>query len=105
MLRGFILALVAVLTSSAGAATANSIDALSIASDAWLRTGPSTAHARITGLPRGTVVVEIADVDTAFEGHSSRWVHVHVLEGRAEGRDGWVWGRFVDCCRPYEWLD
>ena len=87
-----------------GPSAAGSIEVPSIASDAWLRTGPSTSHERITGLPRGTAVLEIADAPKAFERLGRRWVFVHVLEGRAEGRQGWVWGELIGCCEDHEWL-
>lgn len=77
----------------------------SISSDVWLRTGPSTSYPRITGLPRGTAVVEIAGPDDAFKNFSERWVRVFVLEGRYAGREGWVWGEFVGCCETRDWLD
>lgn len=93
-----------VATFVAAAPAANALEVLSIASDAWLRTGPSTSHSRITGLPRGTAVLEIAEPDTVFERRASRWVKVHVLEGRAEGRVGWVWGELIGCCEDVEWL-
>ncbi|MEO1106114.1 MAG: SH3 domain-containing protein [Pseudomonadota bacterium] len=99
-----LVALVLALVISAPA-SADPIDALSIGSDAWLRAGPSTSHERITGLPRGTAVLEIADLETAFKRRGRRWVQVHVLEGRHAGKQGWVWGEFVDCCETHEWLE
>jgi uncharacterized protein YraI len=90
-----------------GAATAESVTVPvpSISSDVWLRTGPSTSHPRISGLPRGTAVVEIVGPGEAFEPLSDRWVRVFVLEGRSAGREGWVWGDYVGCCTPHDWLD
>ncbi|MEM9223405.1 MAG: SH3 domain-containing protein [Pseudomonadota bacterium] len=99
-----LLAIVFAVAFSFGAA-ADRVDVLSLGSDAWLRTGPSTSHEKIMGLPRGTAVVELADMKTVLKQRGGRWVHVHVLEGRAAGKEGWVWGRFVSCCESHAWLD
>ncbi len=88
-----------------GPAAGDPLELPSVASDAWLRTGPSTSHSRINGLPRGTVVLVMDEIDTTFQPLGRRWVHIHVLEGRAAGRDGWVWGEFIRCCEQREWLD
>ena len=94
-----------VAATLAGAAGAETLPVPFIDSDAWVRTGPSTAHKRIGGLPRGTPVLEIAGPETLFKGRSGRWVRVFVLEGRSAGREGWVWGSFVGCCKAYDWLE
>lgn len=97
------LALLPLLTG--GAAAADSLDVPTVASDAWLRTGPSTSHSKITGLARGTAVLEIANLDTVFKRRGSRWVHIHVLDGPAAGSQGWVWGQFIACCEERDWLE
>ncbi|RAH98387.1 hypothetical protein DLJ53_27210 [Acuticoccus sediminis] len=102
VLRTILLA-VALLT--AGTAVADQLELPAIASDAWLRSGPSTSHKRITGLPRGTAVVVMDDVDSAFENRGHRWVHIHVLEGRSAGKNGWVWGEYIGCCKRRNWLE
>lgn len=84
---------------------AQSLDVPTVRADAWLRTGPSTDHRKITGLPRGTAVLEIADPKTAFRRRGDRWVHIHVLDGPAAGDEGWVWGRLIGCCSEMEWLE
>ncbi|MCF3933179.1 SH3 domain-containing protein [Acuticoccus sp. M5D2P5] len=93
------------LVLAATAAWSDQIDALSLSSDAWLREGPSTADRRITGVSRGTAVLEMADAETLAEDLRDRWVQVYVLEGRAAGREGWIWGRLIGCCKAHEWLD
>ena len=92
------------LAMVAGGGSGEAVPVLYISSDAWIRTGPSISHERYTGLPRGTAVIEVSEPKLAFEPRSDRWVHVWVLEGRAAGREGWVWGEFVACCKHYEWL-
>lgn len=104
MLRLYFVAISLIIATSAAAET-TTVPVASVSSDVWLRTGPSTSHARISGLPRGTKVVEIAGPDTVFKRRSSRWVRVFVLDGRSEGREGWVWGEFLGCCTGLEWLD
>ncbi|WP_108660217.1 SH3 domain-containing protein [Acuticoccus kandeliae] len=104
MLTSMRIIVVAATALVSGAALSDSIEALSISSDVWLRDGPSTSNRRITGLPRGTAVMEIADLDTMSARHSDRWVQVYVLEGRAAGREGWVWGSYVNCCEAHEWM-
>ena len=95
----------ATLLFTSAAARQITVSVPTIASDVWLREGPSTSNARITGLQRGTAVVEIASPDALSEERSSRWVRVFVLEGRAEGKEGWVWGEFVTCCTTRPWLE
>lgn len=94
-----------VVTLLSGTALSDSLEVLSLASDAWLRTGPSTSHEQIVGLPRGTAVMEIADLKTVLRNRGGRWVRVYVLEGRSAGRQGWVWGPLIGCCEPHEWLE
>lgn len=86
-------------------AVADELEVPTVASDAWLRTGPSTSHRKITGLERGTAVLEIANLETAFKQRGRRWVHIHVLDGPAAGSQGWVWGRFIKCCEEHNWLE
>lgn len=81
------------------------LDVPTVRSDAWLRTGPSTDHRKITGLARGTAVLEMAGPDTAFRRRGGRWVRIHVLDGPSAGRQGWVWGRLIGCCADMEWLE
>jgi len=99
------LALAVGLVLMMSGASADSLEVPTVSSDAWLRTGPSTSHEKITGLHRGTAVLEIANLDTAFEERARRWVHIHVLDGPAAGRQGWVWGRFISCCEAHDWLE
>jgi hypothetical protein len=96
--------LLALLLAGEALAETTSVPVLRIVSDAWVRTGPSTSDRRVTGVARGTAVVEIAGPEAVFENRSSRWVRIFVLEGRSAGREGWVWGEFVGCCTAYEWL-
>ena len=99
------IAIVAIATLIGGASQADELEVPVVKSDAWLRSGPSTAHSRITGLPRGTPVLEMTDMDTVFERRQHRWVQIHVLEGPAAGKQGWVWGQFIGCCEAHEWLE
>lgn len=87
-----------------GAAVADSISVLSITSVVSLHTGPSASTRRIAPLTAGTAVLELGGPKTLFKSPRNRWVHVHVLEGRASGREGWVWGGFLRCCKKHEWL-
>lgn len=92
------------LTHAVGHAQSGSVSVLVLNSDAWLREGPTTSHKRITGLQRGTTLIEIGALEDALSSPSDRWVNIYVLEGSHAGREGWVWGRFVECCETLDWM-